>query len=213
MLNGTHTFSCGLAHLAGFTTVKDAMNNEHMVFAIQNLAMQEIATAISGDLIPYDEAIAFAKKVMDRFRNPFLDHAWLNISVQFTSKMKMRNVPLLIQHYLKTSRPPEHMAMGFAAYLLFMKGRKNSKGQYEGIANGTPYLIQDDSANILAAKWEDTDPKRLVETVMADTDLWGTDLNQLNGFTDAVRSNLNSLIKNGAMFTLEHARLNKTEAG
>jgi len=30
LLNGTHTFSCGLAYLAGFTTVREAMSNEYM---------------------------------------------------------------------------------------------------------------------------------------------------------------------------------------
>ena len=213
LLNGTHTFSCALAWLAGFTTVREAMDNEQMCATIYGLATREIAPAISGKIISYDEAIAFAKKVMDRFRNPYLDHSWLNISVQYTSKMKMRNVPVLLAHYSKSSQPPELMSMGFAAYLLFMKGNKNSKGQYEGFANGVTYPIQDESAGILAAKWHDTDPGRLVENVLADKDLWGEDLRRLNGFSETVKSHLHELIKYGAMAAIRRVCLNKTEAG
>ncbi len=213
LLNGTHTFSCALAHLSGFTTVREAMGNEFMNSFISNLAMQDIAPAISGDIISFEEAVAFAKKVMDRFGNPYLDHSWVNIAVQYSSKMKMRNVPLLLKYYSKSSQAPEYMSLGFAAYLLFMKCTKNNKGQYEGTANGATYLLQDDCAGILAAKWQDTDPDRLVEIVLKDVDLWGTDLSELNGFADAVKLNLRSLIKNGAMATLRRVTLNKTEAG
>ena len=41
----------------------------------------------------------FANQVFERFRNPFIDHQWLSITVQYTSKMKMRNMPLLLSHY------------------------------------------------------------------------------------------------------------------
>src|SRR5437762_8970899 len=60
LLNGTHTFSCGLACLAGFTTVKEAMSNEIMFSFIYTLAMQEIVTAIVDEKISYNEASAFA---------------------------------------------------------------------------------------------------------------------------------------------------------
>jgi tagaturonate reductase len=49
LLNGTHTFSSGLAVLAGFTTVKDAMADENMAAYVRRLMMLEIAAAVSGD--------------------------------------------------------------------------------------------------------------------------------------------------------------------
>lgn len=209
LLNGTHTFSCGLAYLSGFTTVKETMANELMSSFVHNLAIQELATAVTNDLITYNEACEFAGKVLDRFRNPSLDHQWISISVQYTSKMKMRNVPLLLRHYSKTDQVPEYMALGFAAYLVFMKVSKNEKGQFAGQLNGVTYIIQDDHAVQLAGKWEENTEENIAEAVLADKELWGTDLSRLNGFADAVKTNIQSLVQNGAMTTLQQVQLNK----
>ena len=210
LLNGTHTFSCGLAHLAGFTTVKEAMEDDYFSSYIYELMMEEITPAITGSAISHHEAASFGKKVMDRFRNPYLDHKWLSIAAQYSAKMKMRNIPLLIKHYLKTSRPPEYMALGFAAFLLFMKCRQNGQQEYE-VKQMQPIIP---SRMIMpaffAGKWAEDNGERVVESVLSDKDFWGTDLSQLNGFADAVKLNLRSLIKNGALTTLRRSQLNKT---
>jgi tagaturonate reductase len=212
LLNGTHTFSCGLAFLAGFGTVREAMSNSHMSSFISGLALNEIPAAISDSSISYDDACNFARKVMDRFKNPFLDHSWSNITVQYSSKMKMRNVPLLLKHYQKTATAPELMAFGFAAYLLFMKSNKNAKGKFYGWVNGSAYELHDDAAAYFAGKWANHDAKALVDEVLSDKDFWGEDLSVLNGFADAVKMNLQSLQKSGVMATLRRVDLKKTVA-
>ena len=45
--------------------------------------------------ISLEEAKTFALQVIDRFSNQSIEHLWLNISVQYTSKMQMRVVPLV----------------------------------------------------------------------------------------------------------------------
>ncbi len=213
LLNGTHTFSCALAILSGFKTVGEAMENEDFASFVHNLAIHEIAAAITGGVITYDEAVAFARSVMERFSNPFIEHQWMSISVQYTSKMKLRNIPLLQKYFSKNIQPPELMTLGFAAYLLFMKTTKNSQGEYEGEYNGSAYIVQDDKAGILSAKWEDSTPARLVEIVSGDVELWGIDLCQLSGFADALKIKLATLIEHGALSALQHELLNKTVAG
>jgi tagaturonate reductase len=203
LLNGTHTFSCGLAYLSGFSTVKEAMDDKLMCSYIKNLAIKEIAIAVSGEMISRAEALEFANGVLDRFRNSALDHRWLSISVQFSSKMKMRNVPILLRHYSRSREVPEYMAMGFAAYLLFMRSALSEDGDYYGEANGMKYKIQDDHALKLSAWWSDLDPERLVDNVMADKGYWGEDLSVLPGFKDKVKVNLRSLIRDGVKATLQ----------
>jgi tagaturonate reductase len=212
LLNGTHTFSSGLAHLAGFDTVREAMENEEFSSFVRDLALGEIAAVVSGDTISYNEAAEFAKKVMDRFRNPYLDHHWLNITVQNSSKMRMRNVPLLLKYYEKLNKVPEHIALGFAAFLLFLKGRMNNKGKFEGQSNGSGYIIEDDNAGYFADKWLETDITAMVESVLADKNFWGADLSQLRGFSEAVEVNLKSLMENGAMENIRRIQSNKVEA-
>ena len=79
------------------------MNDEKMAAFVKRLMMREIARSWMKEL-SYNEACAFASKVIDRFSNPFLEHKWISISMNYTSKMKMRNVPLLLRHSDKTGK-------------------------------------------------------------------------------------------------------------
>ena len=210
LLNGTHTFSCGLGHLAGFATVKDAMENEVMADYIEKVCTEEIVTAITGDLIPMADAREFATQVLDRFRNPFLDHKWTSICVQYTSKMKMRNIPLIIKYLNKRGRVPEYMALGFAAYLLYMKGAASEDGKFSGSMNGNNYPIQDDHAGYLAESWNIGDPASVANEVLSNSELWGIDLTDTGRFSESVKNYLESLITNGVISTISSVQFDRT---
>lgn len=213
LLNGTHSFSCALCFLAGFTTVREAMADKDIAHFVNNLALNEIATAVTDENISLEEARDFGLKVIDRFRNPALDHQWISISVQYSSKMKSRNVPLILKHYTKTSEVPENMALGFAAYLLFMKGSPNEQGQFVGTFNGKDYVIQDDHAEFLSSKWKLSSPDEVVEVVLSDADFWGASLATLPGFKSAVQFYLRSLMEKGVQDTLNSREVKNETAG
>jgi len=96
LLNGTHTYNCGLAYLAGFNLVSDATHNKTLLAFMKRLMMQEIIPCITGKNITDDEAIAFGNKVIERFSNLSIEHKWINITIQYTTKMKNRNIPLIL---------------------------------------------------------------------------------------------------------------------
>ncbi|RZM11462.1 MAG: tagaturonate reductase, partial [Pedobacter sp.] len=181
LLNGTHTFSCGVAFLAGFTFVKDAMNDPQLERFVKNLMDEEISPSLSGKDITAAEAADFAGKVVDRFKNPFLDHQWIAITLNYTSKMKMRNLPLLLRYHDQHKNVPAHMALGFAAYVLFMKGTLNAAGKYEGSWQGKTYPIQDEMAGYFAEVWAAGDVASVVDTILSNTKLWEYDLTTLHG--------------------------------
>jgi tagaturonate reductase len=190
MLNGTHTLSCGLAYLSGFATVKNAMDDSGFSAFIADLMLKEIAPSI-----PYDVSLAesrdFGLRVLDRFRNPQLQHQWLSITMQYSSKMRMRVIPVLLRHYQRLSEPPAHMALGFAAYLLFMRGGSHA--------------VNDDKAAQFAELWEKYPAPEVATIVLKDKSLWGADLSQLPGFEGAVRLHLDHLVQKGAAATLAGA--------
>lgn len=187
LLNGTHTLSCGPAFLAGIETVKEAMEDADLSVYIQDLMFRELAPAI-----PYavDESVAtaFGRSVLDRFRNPHIHHLWKSITTQYSSKMKMRCIPLLLQHYKTHTTPPALFAFGFAAYLWFMKG--------EG------YEIQDDQAAVFAKRWQTLALEELVLQTLADKGFWETDLTVLPGFHTAVLAHLQAIMQDGARAAL-----------
>lgn len=172
MLNASHTFSCGVSILAGMEFVKDSMNNEAIQSFISQLALEEIAAAITGDKISPAEANAFGKAVLDRFSNPFLEHKWVSISAQFTLKMKIRCLPLIIATQEKTGLLPLKMLIGFSAYLVQMN-LVNSDGLATSLSN-----------------------------VLSDTETWGQDLTAIPGFLDKVLEMTASIQTNGIFKTI-----------
>ena len=121
LLNGTHTFSCAIAMMAGFTTVIQAMQNKAFNHFITGLALEEIVPCVVGDTITENEAVKFANNVLERFSNPFIAHQWSSIAMNYEEKMKMRNQFLMEKYLLLKSKPAEKMALGFAAFALYMK--------------------------------------------------------------------------------------------
>ncbi len=203
LLNGSHTFGCGIAVLMGFTTVKEAMADPLFHGYLHALMYKEIIPAITGPSIPVAEAQAFADQVLDRFKNPFLDHRWLSISLQYSSKMKMRNLPLLQQYSAALHTVPKYMAAGLAAYLLFMKSEPSGHDSYTGNAGGTTYPINDDKAGQLHYLWNTVDSGNFAATALSDVSLWGTAPAALPGLTETVQLIMDTISTRGTRFALQ----------
>ena len=197
LLNGSHTFTCALAVQMGFTTVKQAMENDLFFHFISGLMQEEIVPAIISDKVTEQDGRQFAAQVLDRYKNPFIEHHWLSISLQYSSKMKMRNVPLLQQYYEKKGEVPQHMALGFAAYLLFMKSEKNNDKSYTGNAGGKPYTINDDRAAELHDLWRIDNTNNFVRNVLERTSLWDVNLDKLPGLETAIVAAIETIQQQG----------------
>ncbi|RZK74679.1 MAG: tagaturonate reductase, partial [Pedobacter sp.] len=185
LLNGTHTLASGIAFLAGIETVSDAMSHTLLKQYISDVMHKEITPSI-----PYHvddaEAAQFAKAVVDRFSNTFIKHLWSNITFQYTTKLKIRIVPLIIQHYKFSDQVPEHIAFGFAAYLYYITAKE---------VNGVKYEITDDKLSYLNS----LDQKDFVHAVLSDESLWSNNLSAFNGFDLAVNGYFNYITNNGVI--------------
>ena len=202
LLNGTHTITCGLAFLANYNTVLQTMEDKITETFIADLMRDEIAPSIPYEI---DRAIKqdFISKVLDRFRNPHINHHWKNITLNYSSKMRLRCIPLLINFYKNNNIFPPLFALGFASYLYFMKAVKQEGKEISGEINGKFYLIEDDMAIKFYDLWKDKTVDELVEDVLKDISLWDYDLSLLPGFQQTVTENLNSIINDGMKATLE----------
>ncbi len=203
LLNGTHTLNCGLATLAGFQTVKQAMQNTDFKKFTAHLMLDEIAPSIINDQITADDALQFGNQVIERFSNPFIEHLWLSITLQFTSKMLMRNIPILQKHYQRSNDVPPCIALGFAGYILFMKSKLNNDNQFVGSTGNSTYIINDDKAAVLNKKWNEKNIPETVMNILGDKDLWNADLTKYPGFAEKVSDNVDLLINTGAEKTIK----------
>lgn len=199
LLNGTHTMSCAVAFLSGFPTVKVAMDDKNFGDFIHELMIHDIAPSIPYN-VSTELKLDFANKVLDRFRNPHIEHMWISISAQYSSKVKMRVLPVLLQHYRTTDEVPRYLALGFAAFIRFMKVEKNAKGEYIGSNNGAEYKVTDDNAAIFEEAWKLNSVEEVVESILSNENLWGgPNLTILPGFKDAVLEKLKAITEHGVL--------------
>ncbi|MCB2379881.1 tagaturonate reductase [Hymenobacter sp. BT635] len=209
LLNGTHTLSCGLAFLSGFDTVRAAMDDEVMSGYITHLMQDDLRAGI-----PYpvaDEASReFGRQVLDRFRNPYIEHRWLGITLNYSAKLQMRAVATLLCYVERQQQVPACAALGFAAYLLFMRGTHQQDHTWYGELNGEAYPIQDEKAGYFADLWQRLDATELTTTVLRNQALWNHDLALLPGFAAQVASCLQRMLDEGVYATVAshlHARV------
>ena len=196
LLNAPHTLLCGMAYLSGFRLVKEALCDEMMEKYITILMLTELGPAIPLNL-DQKTTHRYGREVMDRFRNPYLEHQWLSITLQYTLKMKARAIPLLLNYYDTFDSVPQYFARCFAAYLLFMKVTKEENGKYYGEHEGEEYQINCDSAWYFKSVWEHNSAHEVVSLVLRNQEIWGCDLTTLKGFESNVENHLSNMMMCG----------------
>jgi tagaturonate reductase len=188
LLNGTHSFTCAIALLAGFKTVKEAMRNSSFVSYLDALMLQEISPCLVNKEIDLKMTRAYAVGVKERFTNPSIEHKWISIAVNYTEKMRMRNIALILRFSELVHKVPEHMSLGFAAYLMLMKQTGNEFSQYN---------IDDSKASIFTSIASNQSIEQYVHAVIGDATLWGFDLTNINGFEERLIQLIKLIDMNG----------------
>lgn len=199
LLNGGHTIMVPAALLVGHETVGDAVRDERVGAFIRRAMLEEIVPALDAP-----RAAEFANAVLERFANPFVRHALFDITLQGTMKMRVRVVPSILRFAERTGRAPESLALGFAAYLLFMRGDLQERRLGAGLS-----VPADGHAARLRALWDEVDGDDgtavagLVGRVCADRRLWDTDLTAVPGFADVVGCHLARMLRDGVEAALD----------
>jgi tagaturonate reductase len=202
LLNGAHTSFVSLAILAGCTTVREAVEHPVLGGFLRRTLLKEIVPSVD---VPGAEA--FAREVIDRFANPFLHHLLWDITLQGTTKFKVRVVPSILDSASTTGELPRGLALGLAGFLVFQDGTLQAKRR----AAGEP-VPADAVGESLTARWSgvDDDPASIaafVREVLADTELWGADLTAVPGLADLVIENVIAIRTNGPLAAIESLAL------
>jgi tagaturonate reductase len=197
-LNGAHTSFVSLAILAGCQTVREAVEHPVVGAFLRSALLDEIVPSVD---VPGAER--FARDVLARFANPYLQHQLWDITLQGTTKFRVRVVPSILDYVRATGTVPRALALGFAGFLAFQQGTLQQARRRDGSS-----VPADAAGESIQARWRDLgdDPAAmgtLVRTVSADTQLWGTDLSTISGFVDVVTEHLTTLTEHGAVAAIE----------
>ncbi|ERM82769.1 hypothetical protein P872_04425 [Rhodonellum psychrophilum GCM71 = DSM 17998] len=179
ILNGAHTALVPVAFLKGFRTVRESVEDPEMGEFIKATIFGEIIPTLD---LPKEELEQFANDVLDRFRNPFIRHELVSISLNSISKFKVRVLPSILEYHRIKGIWPAHLIQSFAALIAF----------YKGEINGEPIPLKDDEPVMAFFKevWKEENLETVVEKTLGRIDFWGMDLSQLEGLKDAVLGNL-----------------------
>lgn len=196
ILNGAHTSFVLGAYLAGQNIVRDCMNDDVICRFMNQTIYKEIIPTLT---LPKEELEDFAASVTERFKNPFIDHALLSISLNSTSKWKARVMPSLKGYLEKTGKLPACITASFAFYLAFYRGQELKEDGFHAQRGQDEYVINDDRAvlEFFNAHKQD-DAAALTHAVCTNTEFWGEDLSLLPGFETAVAGYLKAIEEKGA---------------
>ena len=200
ILNGAHTGTVLGAYLGGYDIVRDCMHDDVILGYMNKMLHEEIIPTLPLDKKDLE---SFASAVADRFNNPFINHEILSISLNSTSKWLARNFPSFIEYVQDKGTLPTCLTMSFAAYIAFFSNdiqALTDAGLVCRRSKGNTYTCSDD-------RWvlefyyahRDDSIEELVHAVMTNTQMWGQDLTEIEGFEAVTVNNLKKIRQDGAV--------------
>ena len=196
ILNGAHTSFVLGAYLSGQDIVVDCMNDPVIQEFMNNTIYKEIIPTLS---LNEEELNTFAKSVYERFKNPFIKHKLLDISLNSTSKWKARVLPSLKKYIDINNDLPPHICASFAFYLAFYKGYRYENSTLWGKRKQDDYPIRDDEKVLqFFLNHRDDTLENYIEAVCKNEELWQEDLTEIPNFKQQVLLYLKIIINKGA---------------
>ncbi|MGI8463593.1 tagaturonate reductase [Pectobacterium punjabense] len=202
ILNGAHTALVPVAFLAGLDTVGESMDDALIGKFVEKTIAEEIVPVLD---LPHDELTSFAQAVLSRFRNPFIQHQLLSISLNGMTKFRTRILPQLLTYRERHGELPARLTFALAALIAFYRGERSG----EGDALQT-YPLQDDAhwlerySSLWAGVKENTvSLAELVNVVLRDADHWEQDLTQVPRLAAQVTEQLQTIVERGMRAAVE----------
>jgi len=198
VLNGAHTSSVLGAFLAGLNTVGDMMKDPVFGSFVSRAVFEEIVPQLNMDA---NDRQTYAEDVMERFKNPFIKHELLSISLNSVSKWKVRVLPSLLDYIKNTGKLAPALTFSLAALIRFYDGVPVSERELRGTRGTEPYPIRDDIdvLQFFAEHWKAYHSsgklRQLVDSVLGNVHFWDRSLTELAGFGDAVEAHLQRLLQ------------------
>lgn len=198
LLNGPHTVLSPVAYLSGINIVRDALHDPIVGKYIKKVQFDELMQTLN---LPMDELRQFGADVLERFDNPYVDHAVTSIMLNSFPKFETRDLPGLKIYLERKGELPKGLVLGLAAIISYYKGGTR--------ADGAPIQPNDapEIMNLLTQLWATSDTRKVAEGVLGATDIiWKEskqNLNEIPGLTDMVTDFLNQIQTKGMKETVK----------
>jgi tagaturonate reductase len=177
ILNGAHTSMVPVAYLYGLQTVRESIEHDVVGPYVEKLVYEEIIPTLQ---LPEPELRQFARDVMDRFRNPYIRHLLISISLNSISKFKTRVLPSILTFYQKEKELPVRLVFAMAALIRFYQGKFDGKE--------IPLNDEDQVLVFMKNSWNHFDGtsdsyNKVVIPILKCQAFWGQDLSLIPGLS------------------------------
>lgn len=191
ILNGAHTSLVPVGYLYGIDKVRESLEDLTVGAFLKDAIFNEICPTLD---LPKEELDQFANDVLDRFRNPYLEHALLSISLNSVSKFKTRVLPSILEYIKRKNELPKRLLFSLAALITFYKGERN----------GISIPLKDDNEvlDFFKSQWASGDISSITKNTLMNTSFWGKDLTEFTGLLEVVESNVKDIIAHGMVTAL-----------
>ena len=194
LLNGPHTVLSPVAYLSGINIVRDACQHPVVGQYINKVMCEELMETLN---LPKEELQKFAADVLERFVNPFVDHQVTSIMLNSFPKYETRDLPGLKTYLARKGELPKGLVLGLAAIITYYKGGVRADG-VEIVPNDAQDIM-----DMLRDLWATGSTMRVAEGVLAAESIWGENLNNIPGLTDAVKGYLDDIQSKGMLETVK----------
>ena len=106
ILNGAHTALVVRTHGSGLELVRQALEDPAIADWLEAMLLDEIVPALGHRIV---DGESFVASVLERFRNPFLDHRLADIAVDHERKLRLRLLSTYQDHVQRFGRPPRRL--------------------------------------------------------------------------------------------------------
>ena len=192
ILNGAHTCLVPVGYLYGIDRVRESLEDDVVGKFLKNALFNDISPTLD---LPAEELSQFSADVLDRFRNPYLEHELMSISLNSVSKYKTRVLPSVLEFIKRKNKLPKNLLFSLASLITFYKGDRN----------GTEIALKDDAKVLEFFKnvWSNNNVNEVAEKTLSNTDFWETDLTKIDGLQEEIIKHLKAIQENGMKATLD----------
>lgn len=202
ILNGAHTSFVLASYLCGNDNVLESMEDELIFRFMKETVFDEVIPTLT---LPKQDLLDFAEAVIARFRNPYVKHALLSISLNSVSKWRARCMPSFLGYIEKEGKFPTHLTFSLAALMAFYTGTEIRDKTLIGHRDGAEYNIMDDMAVLeFFAANSTKEAQDYAHAVLSNKAFWGQDLSVLPGVEEAVVFYVREIREYGMRKAMEH---------
>ncbi len=184
ILNGAHTSMTPVGYLYGAETVRQTVEHEVLGKFVRRAIFDEIIPTLD---LPAETLRQYAADVLDRFKNPFINHQLISIALNSVSKFKTRVLPSILEYRQRQGQLPTCLTFSMAALIHF----------YQGTYRGRKIPLNDDpeAISFLQDRWRHGDGSpaafaELAASVLQWEHAWGQDLSVIPGLKSKLAEHL-----------------------